>query len=136
MKVTQVCIGKFHHFHLARQLAECGELAAIFSGYPWFRLKAEGVPRELVRSYPWIQTLYMAGLRYGLVSKSPAFQQAMEWRSHQSLDRYAARHLPPCDVVVGLSGSALQTGASAAAGREVRLRPGFFAHSVSESHLA
>lgn len=129
MRVTQVCIGKFHHFHLARQLAERGELAAIFSGYPWFRLKNEGVPRELVRSYPWIQTLYMAGLRYGLVSKSPAFREAMEWRSHQSLDRYAARNLPPCEVVVGLSGSALQTG------RKAQNRGGKYVCDRGSSHI-
>jgi glycosyltransferase involved in cell wall biosynthesis len=129
VKVTQVCIGKFHHFHLARYLAERGELAAIFSGYPWFRLKAEGVPRELVRSYPWIQTLYMAGLQYGLLSKSPAFQRAVEWRAHQSLDRYAARHLPPCDVVVGLSGSALQTG------RQVQQRGARYVCDRGSSHV-
>jgi glycosyltransferase involved in cell wall biosynthesis len=129
VKVTQVCIGKFHHFHLARHLAERGELAAIFSGYPWFRLKNEGVPRELVRSYPWIQTFYMAGLRYGLVSKSPAFQRKMEWRSHQSLDRYAARNLPPCEVVVGLSGSALQTG------RKAQNRGGKYVCDRGSSHI-
>ena len=54
MQVTQVALGRFHHFHLARQLERRGLLRAIWSGYPAAKLKDEaGIPPAKIHSYPW-----------------------------------------------------------------------------------
>jgi glycosyltransferase involved in cell wall biosynthesis len=110
MQVVQVCIGKFHHFHLARSLDARGALAAIYSGYPWQKLKDEGLARHKVRTYPWLQAPYMALGRYRRLALRGRLKWAWEWRAAESLDKYASRTLPACDVAVGLSGSALRAG--------------------------
>jgi len=109
MRVVQSCIGKFHHFHLARQLYQRDSLECIFTGYPWFKLKNERLPREKVRSFPWLQTPYMAFSRYF----PPQFSQEWAIWSHRLLDVYASRHLPKCNAFIGLSGAGLQTGKKA-----------------------
>lgn len=108
MKVALSVIGKFHSFDLARELHERGALAAIFSGYPRFKLRAEGLPQSLVHTYPWLQTPYMAVRRRDLLGHRVV--RAWEYAARRTLDAHVARHLPPCDVFVGLSGSALRSG--------------------------
>jgi starch synthase len=45
MNVTQIPIGRFHHFCLARQPEKAGLFEAIYTGYPRFKLKdEEGIP--------------------------------------------------------------------------------------------
>ena len=45
MKVKLITIGRFHYFHLARQLHKFKLLDEIYSGYPKFKLKDEyGIP--------------------------------------------------------------------------------------------
>jgi hypothetical protein len=44
MKVAVSTIGKFHTFDLARELRRQDALAAIFTGYPRFKLKHEQLP--------------------------------------------------------------------------------------------
>ena len=52
MKVTQISIGRFHHFHLARQLEIHGLLENIWTGYPKYKLKDElGIPQQKICSF-------------------------------------------------------------------------------------
>ena len=67
MLVTQVCIGRFHHFHLARQLEKHGLLNAIYTGYPRFKLFDENKIRaDKIRAFPWLQAPYMAINKIGI----------------------------------------------------------------------
>jgi len=60
LKCTQVSIGRFHHFHLARQLEKHLLLDSIYTGYPhWKLVDEEGIPRSKIRTFPWVQTPYM-----------------------------------------------------------------------------
>ncbi len=113
MRVVQVLYGKFHHFHLARALAAHDELTAIFTGYPWSKLREEGINREQVRSFPWVVAPYMAANRLPGFHSFESLQRSWEWMAQESIDRYAQRNLPECDVVVGLSASGLRTGREA-----------------------
>lgn len=110
MNVVQVCIGRFHHFHLAKHLHSQGSLARIFTGFPWMKVRREGLPKEKVGTYPWLQTPYMAALRYLPRGGGRQLRKHWQWWSHEAIDAHAARNLPPCDVLVGLSGSALRAG--------------------------
>jgi len=56
MEVIQAVFGVFHHFELAHQLERRGHLRRIYSTWPWARLKREGLPRELVRTFPAVHT--------------------------------------------------------------------------------
>jgi len=104
MRVALSTIGKFHSFDLARQMHERGALTSIFSGYPWFKLKNDGLPREKVKTFPYLHAPYMQ-----FAPQTTSLRQLWEWQDRVFFDRYVAKHLPDCDVFCGLSGSGLHT---------------------------
>jgi alpha-maltose-1-phosphate synthase len=105
MRVVLSTIGKFHTFDLARQLHKRRALRTIFSAYPWFKLKNENLPRESVKTFPYLHAPYMR-----LIPHSRPVQQFWEWQDKLWFDRYVTRRLPECDIFCGLSGSALSSG--------------------------
>ena len=108
MRVVQTVFGKFHHFHLARQLHQREMLAGIFSSYPSFKLRNQGIPMDLVHTFPYLHMSQFAAMRYGLGSS--AFGLELSWWLALTLDGYVADRLPDCDVFIGISGSGLKTG--------------------------
>ena len=108
MRVVQTVFGKFHHFHLARQLHQREMLAGIFSSYPRFKLRDQGIPMDLVHTFPYLHMSQFAAMRYGLGSS--AFGLELSWWLALTLDGYVAGRLPDCDVFIGISGSGLKTG--------------------------
>ena len=111
MKVVLTTLGKFHSFDLARQLHARGALAAIYTGYPRFKLKGEDLPEPLVRTFPYVHAPYMASGwrdRFGL-----GFLRQWEYWDRTSLDHHVARSLPDAQVFVGLSSCGLATGREA-----------------------
>lgn len=111
LRVVQCCVGKFHHFDLARELHRHGALTAIFTGYPRWKLKHEGVPAGRIHSHALLQTIYMAQSRFGI--GGAWLDHELAWRAHEAIDAHCARQLPACDVLVALSGSGLAAGRSA-----------------------
>lgn len=111
MQVALSVIGKFHTFDLARELHQRGMLAGIFSGYPRFKLRHEQLPDALIHTFPWLRAPYMALARKDWLGAR--FMQRIERWSYATFDRHTARHLPACDVFVGLSGAALHSGRQA-----------------------
>ncbi len=111
LRVTLSVVGKFHTFDLAHELHRRGHLAAIFSGYPRFKLKDSMLPRHKVHTFPWLRVPYMLLSQPGLL---PYRQQGnLDFLSYATLDRYTAWQMPECDVFVGLSGSGLISGRKA-----------------------
>ena len=108
MRVVQTVFGKFHHFHLARQLHQREMLAGIFSSYPSFKLRNQGIPMDLVHTFPYLHMSQFAAMRYGLGGS--AFGLELSWWLALTLDGYVADRLPDCDVFIGISGSGLKTG--------------------------
>ena len=108
--VTQISIGRFHHFHLARQLEKRGLLKAIYTGYPRFKLQDEpGIPADKIHTFPWLQAPFMARGRIGL-DRWPWLNREWAWQAHQTLDRYVASQLRVPTVLLALSGSGLRAG--------------------------
>jgi glycosyltransferase involved in cell wall biosynthesis len=107
MKVAISTWGRFHMFHLARQLERFGMLQAIYSTYPRFKLKDEpGIPAEKIKTDPVFQALEIALIRAGVA-------RAAEWVSRFNVrmhDRWLVRNLDQCDVLVALSGSGFAAG--------------------------
>jgi alpha-maltose-1-phosphate synthase len=111
MKVVVSVIGKFHSFDLARELHRRQALQAIFTGYPWFKLASDGLPRAKVHTFPYVQTPYMFMLGRGWLSGRPA--RAVEYLARRSMDAHVASRMPACDVFVALSGAGLRSGRAA-----------------------
>ncbi|SDD62243.1 Glycosyl transferases group 1 [Mucilaginibacter pineti] len=113
MNVTQISIGRFHHFHLARQLEANRLLECIWTGYPKRKLKDEtGIDINKIHSFPWIQTPYMALSGLGL-SKLPWLKKEISWLAHETLDKHVASTIKKPTIVVALSGSGLYAGKAA-----------------------
>jgi glycosyltransferase involved in cell wall biosynthesis len=109
--VTQIALGRFHHFHLARQLESQGRLKEIWTGYPRFKLKDEhGVPIEKIRSFPWFYVPANFLPRFGPIARSPKLIRDMQWRAVNAIDRHVARRMRSPTTVVSMSGGGLSAG--------------------------
>jgi glycosyltransferase involved in cell wall biosynthesis len=102
-------------------------LEAIFTGYPRWKLRDEALPAEKIKTFPWFQTIYMGKGRFGI--DSAWLDRELAWLSRETLDRYCAAKLPPCDVLIGLSGFALRSG------RIAQARGGRFVCDRGSSHI-
>jgi glycosyltransferase involved in cell wall biosynthesis len=111
MRVVQAVFGVFHHFELAHQLRRRGHLQRIYSTWPWARLKREGLPRELVRTFPVLHTAEYLLHRTGHAPPEVTAKLA-EWNA-LAFDRYTAalieRERP--EAFLAISGAGLATGA-------------------------
>lgn len=113
MKVALSASGKFHTFDLARELHSRDALACVFTGYPRFKLQDEGLPQSKIRTFPWLITPYMGFPRKERLGNWAV--ELWEYLNCTTFDAHVARHMPPCDVFVGLSSSSLQSGRRAKA---------------------
>nr|WP_236657033.1 glycosyltransferase family 4 protein [Acidisarcina polymorpha] len=127
MQVIQSVNGTFHHFDLARELAARGLLKRIYSSFPWHRLRREGLARQYVRTLPWVHTAAVLGER--LCKLPPKMTQNLASLDMWLFDQWVSRRIEPCDVFVGLSGSALETG------RTVQRRGGRYVCDRGSSHI-
>lgn len=127
MKIVLSTVGTFHMFDLARELQERSALEAIFTGYPRFKLKDEGIPQSKIHTFPWVHGPYMALERKQWLGQRLIW--AWERLDQRTLDAYVAKNIPECDVFVGLSGSALGTG------RRVHTRGGKYVCDRGSSHI-
>lgn len=108
MKVALSTIGRFHTFDLARELHARGHDLTIFTGYPRFKLRGEGLPPASIRTFPWLHGAYVQlGTRWGYES---AFMRALAHWNLESFCRHVARNIPDCDVYAGMSSSAGDAG--------------------------
>lgn len=108
MKVTLSCIGKFHHFDLARQLNVGGDLDCIYSGYPSWKLKNEKLPADKIKSLGLLQTLSIV---YGRIPfRSSLGCELLARMAAKYHEKKVANTLQKCDVFVGLSGHNMSAG--------------------------
>src|SRR5262249_26860887 len=116
MRVTQVSIGRFHHFHLARQLERRSLLREIWTGYPRFKLKDEqAIPPEKIRTFPWLQVPYMGLGGVPILNRFSMVQRELGWWACEMLDRRVEASLKAPTILVALSGSGRRCGSRAQA---------------------
>jgi glycosyltransferase involved in cell wall biosynthesis len=119
--------GRFGSFDLAEQLQKADRLATIFTGYPRFKLRDTRVDPRLIRTYPWLQVPYQAMWRFGFFPKG--LLRELTWRTVDAIDAHAARNLPECGLVAGLSASGLRTGTV------IRKRGGAYVCDRGSTHI-
>ncbi len=108
MRVIQSVPGVFHHFDLAQQLYRRGHLVKIYSTWPWQRLQREGLPHELVETFPWLHT---PSYLLGRSSFYPvALSRSVLNLNNRLFDDWISARRPPCDALIALSGTAMRTG--------------------------
>ena len=108
MQITQAVFGVYHHFELAHQLRARNHLRRIYSTWPWARLRREGLPRHLVRTFPPVHTLDI------LLRGTPLYSHTLQGRFNRwvsdSFDNWLFRRIEPCDALIAISGAGLTTG--------------------------
>jgi alpha-maltose-1-phosphate synthase len=107
MHILQAANGVYHHFELARQLDAQGHTGLIFSTFPWRRIQREGLPRERVRTFPWIHTPQLMVRRLRLPD---GLNRQISRTMFRTFDGWVTRNLTACDAYVALSGSGLTSG--------------------------
>src|SRR5262249_10158640 len=110
-----------------RELHQRGMLERFFTSFPRWRFRDENIPLEKIQADPWLYTLLVAKLRYGLGPR--LLDRALARWNVRCHDRFLLRHLPACDVFVGLSGSGL------VAGRRVQERGGKYICDRGSAHI-
>ena len=128
MRVVLSTWGRFHSFHLARQMMRFGWLEAVFTTFPRHVLRREGVPRDKLLTNPFWHTVLTAKQRLGF--GSPRIDRMLARLVDESQNRFIQRRIPECDVFVALSGSGLL------GGRVVQGRGGKWFCDRSSSHAA
>lgn len=108
MRIVQAVFGVFHHFGLASELYKRGHLECIYSTFPWQRLKRESLPRDKVKTFPWIHTPLILLTRRRWISKWVDDELGLV--NAKLFDEWTARNIPSCDAFVGISGAGLKTG--------------------------
>jgi len=126
MRIVQAVFGVFHHFELARELERRGHLEAIYSTWPWERLKREGLDHAKVETFPWLHTTEMLVLRSRI--DFPWLRDQLGYANALAFDEWTLRRIPPCDAFIALSGAGLKTG------RLVQQRGGKFICDRGSSH--
>lgn len=126
MQIVQAVFGVFHHFELAHQLLRRNHLRKIFSTWPKARLNREGLPGELVATYPLLHTIDMLLGRNSWYPRRVSVE--LQRRLTLGFDQYTLKHIPPCDAFIGISGAGLLTG------RLVQQRGGIFICDRGSTH--
>ncbi len=102
--------GKFHHFEVAKILFKRNQLKKIICGYPWFKIKNEKIPKELVESlgiynivkYPFRNILYFK-----------SFLEYMTKLNKKNIDRATCKLIDEnndVDVLLALAGVSYNSG--------------------------
>ena len=127
MRIVQSAIGKFRHFELAKELLEEGVLLKFFIALSKSFLGNEGLPLNLIETFPWFETPHKVLHRFGLGSGL----MGRVWRRQalKTFDAYVARRLPNCDGMISLSGNGLLTG------KRIQERGGFYICDRGSSHI-
>ncbi|HEY9138059.1 MAG TPA: glycosyltransferase [Terriglobus sp.] len=126
MRIVQTVFGVFHHFDLARELYRRGHLERIYSSWPWKRIQREGIPRDKVKTFPWVHTPEFVLKRAKLLPRP--VEDLTGYLNALTFDEYTTRTLPDCDALIGISGSSLK------AGRLLQTRGGVFFCDRGSSH--
>ncbi len=126
MRIVQAVFGVFHHFELAREFERRSHLSAIYSTFPWQRLKREGLPHSKVQTFPWFHVPEYLLQRQGILSKR--LGDNLGYANALAFDEWTRRRIPACDAFIAISGAGLKTG------RLVQQRGGKFICDRGSSH--
>lgn len=129
LKVKLVTIGRFWHFHLARQLLKYNLLDEIYSGYPKFKLVDEkNIPLEKIKTYPYYQVPYLFYNRY-FQNALPFINHYLSDLSHKKIAIKVSKNIGNSNVLIGTSGSGLE------AGKKIKSLHGKFVCDRGSSHI-
>jgi glycosyltransferase involved in cell wall biosynthesis len=101
----------------------------IYTGYPSFKLKDEdGITKSKIKTFPWFHAPYMKRGVLGL-DKFNLLNKNWEWIDKQTLDKYVSFQIKQPTILIGLSGSALESA------KKVKKLGGIYICDRGSSHI-
>ena len=129
MKVKLITIGRFHYFHLARQLHKFKLLDEIYSGYPKFKLNDEyGIPKNKIKTYPYYQVPFLFCNKY-LKEFLPKINHYLSNLSHKTLSDKVAKNIGEANILIASARSGLE------AGKKIKKLSGKFICDRGSTHI-
>lgn len=107
MKVLMTTFGRFHSFHLARELAKRNALDRIVTAYPRFKVKNE-LPKELIETFPFLRAPHLALINNG-ITLPLKIERELEYQDRKTLGQYSSRFFKDQDFYIGQSSTGLET---------------------------
>jgi len=105
------CHGRFHYFEIAKVLYKNDQLSQIVSGYPWFKLKNENLPKNKVTTVAFgIFTILAALLRKISLTFFKKLILILSNIQAIYIIKRSSNFLDNSDVFLALSGGGLETG--------------------------
>ena len=98
---------KFHHVEVAKILYQRGQLTKLICGSPWFKLKGEGIPKNLIDTRSFLNILLY------FIPKSEKLKfliDCLKILNHKNIDKHASKFINDADIFLGLSCTGLETG--------------------------
>lgn len=95
---------KFHYFEVAKALYKKNQLTKIISGYPWFKIKKENIPKKFVDFFGLYTIFYFLLLRFN----SNFFHYVREIFIQLNINiisKKPKKYIHNSDIVLSLSGS-------------------------------
>lgn len=105
MKTVISVGGRFHAFHLARQLLRYNYLKNIFTSFPYLAVKKERIPKERIVCLPMKEMLE----RFVEIIPGTRNYSMVQHYSSSLFDRQVSRLITDCDVFFGWAGFSLFT---------------------------
>ena len=102
--------GKFHHFDVARVIEKKNQLFKIVSGYPWFKLKKENVPKKFVEAYGIYRILREPIIRNSKFKKINDFLNILMEKKLDDITTKIIEDNENIDVFIGQSQCGLKSG--------------------------
>ena len=102
--------GKFHHFEVAKILHKRNQLSKIICGYPWFKVKNEKIPKNLVET----QGIYNI-LKYPIRNNSffSKISDNLNKLNKNNIDNITSNYIDKnnnVDVLLALAGVSFESG--------------------------
>jgi len=129
MKIKLITIGRFYHFHLARQLYKFALLDKIYSGYPKYKLKDEyGIPKNKIKTYPYYKLPSLFFNKY-LEKNFPEIDNYLSILSLKKLSQKVSKNIGEADVLIAQSTAGLE------AGKKIKILGGKFICDRASTHI-
>lgn len=107
MKVLMTTFGRFHSFHLARELLKHDVLDKVITAYPRIKVREE-LPRSFVKTFPYLRAPHLLLKKYGL-SIPDSIEENLEYFERKTLGQYSATFFKNQDFYIALSSTGLET---------------------------
>ncbi len=129
---------KFHHFSVARVLYERNQLSKIISGYPWFKLKNENLPRNKVGAYGIYQILRYPFIRNKLLLNFETIPSFLDVSNRKYIDKKICEVIEnelDADVLITLCPTGFKAGKKMLSKRKIYICERSSAHILYQEKL-